>query len=252
MIPLHISNISVKFVLACTPHLLTCIITCSDFQPADKFPSLVSSDSLFGRFPYLLSCLSISIFAFVVTIGTIWLPETLHIHKNHELESTSNVPDVEENTIEKKDSSLLSLFKNWPLMSSIIVYCVFSLHDMAYTEIFSLWAESPKSLGGLGYSTEDVGTVLSVTGMCIFLSQTALYPIAERISGPIMVARISGVFSIPLLTAYPYTALLSGFMLTFTLNLASIVKNVLSVSFSITKCCQLSLIFLINCCYYLI
>ncbi|KAJ0534528.1 putative major facilitator superfamily, MFS transporter superfamily [Helianthus annuus] len=199
-------------------------------QPAEKFPSLVSSDSLFGRFPYLLSCLSISIFAFVVTIGTIWLPETLHIHKNNELESASNVPEVEEKTIEKKDSTLLSLFKNWPLMSSIIVYCVFSLHDMAYTEIFSLWAESPKSLGGLGYTTEDVGTVLSVTGMCIFLSQTALYPIAERIFGPIMVARISGVFSIPLLTAYPYIALLSGFMLTFTLNLASIVKNVLSIS----------------------
>ncbi|KAJ0753577.1 putative major facilitator superfamily, MFS transporter superfamily [Helianthus annuus] len=199
-------------------------------QPAEKFPSLVSSDSLFGRFPYLLSCLSISIFAFVVTIGTIWLPETLHIHKNNELESASNVPEVEEKTIEKKDSTLLSLFKNWPLMSSIIVYCVFSLHDMAYTEIFSLWAESPKSLGGVGYTTEDVGAVLSVTGMCIFLSQTALYPIAERILGPIMVARISGLFSIPLLTAYPYIALLSGFMLTFTLNLASIVKNVLSIS----------------------
>ena len=27
-----------------------------------------------------------------------------------------------------------SLFKNWPLMSSIIVYCIFSYHDMAYTE----------------------------------------------------------------------------------------------------------------------
>ncbi|KAM0033998.1 putative major facilitator superfamily, MFS transporter superfamily [Helianthus debilis subsp. tardiflorus] len=43
-------------------------------QPAEKFPSLVSSDSLFGRFPYLLPCLCISIFALVVTIGAIWLP----------------------------------------------------------------------------------------------------------------------------------------------------------------------------------
>jgi len=30
-----------------------------------------------------------------------------------------------------------SLFKNWPLMSSIIMYCVFSFHDMAYTEVLS-------------------------------------------------------------------------------------------------------------------
>ncbi|MFS7969888.1 hypothetical protein Hanom_Chr09g00814401 [Helianthus anomalus] len=70
-----------------------------------------------------------------------------------------------------------------------------------------------------------------VSGLGPLIFQTALYPIAERIFGPIMVARISGVLSIPILTAYPYIALLSGFMLAFTLNLASIVKNVLSVSF---------------------
>nr|GEW45305.1 protein zinc induced facilitator-like 1-like isoform X1 [Tanacetum cinerariifolium] len=115
-------------------------------------------------------------------------------------------------------------------MSSIIVYCVFSLHDMAYSEIFSLWAVSPKSLGGLSYSTEDVGTVLSITGIGLLLFQTSLYPIMERIFGPIVVARICGVLSIPILASYPYIALLSGFMLAFTLNVASIVKNVLSVS----------------------
>ncbi|KAL8251502.1 hypothetical protein R6Q59_035195 [Mikania micrantha] len=153
------------------------------------------------------------------------IQETLHFHKKKELESTSEeIPD------EKKGSTVISLLRNWPLMSSIIVYCVFSLHDMAYTEIFSLWAESPKSLGGLSYSTEDVGSVLSITGVGLLIFQTSLYPFAERIFGPIVVARISGVLSIPLLTAYPYIALLSGFLLTFTLNFASIMKNVLSVS----------------------
>ncbi|KAI3725783.1 hypothetical protein L1987_65576 [Smallanthus sonchifolius] len=161
-------------------------------QPAEKFPSLVSSDSLLGRFPYSLPCLCISIFTLFVTIGAIWLPETLHFHKKNKLESAWDVPDAEEKTDEKTDSTLMSLFKNWPLMSSIIVYCVFSLHDMAYTEIFSLWAVSPKSLGGLNYSTDDVGTVLSITGVGLLLFQTSLYPVAERIFSPIMVARISG------------------------------------------------------------
>ncbi|GJW30204.1 zinc induced facilitator-like 1-like protein isoform X1 [Tanacetum coccineum] len=167
-------------------------------KPAEKFPGLVSSESLFGRFPYLLPCLVISIFALFVTIAAFWLPETLHVHKKDAMESTSCIPVVEENT-DKKDSNLISLFKNWPLMSSIIVYCVFSLHDMAYSEIFSLWAVSPKSLGGLSYSTEDVGTVLSITvkgqmlGIGLLLFQTSLYPIMERIFGPIVVARICGV-----------------------------------------------------------
>jgi hypothetical protein len=39
--------------------------------------------------------------------------------------------------IEQSNSSdtKKSLFKNWPLISSITVYCVFSFHDMAYTEV---------------------------------------------------------------------------------------------------------------------
>jgi hypothetical protein len=28
-----------------------------------------------------------------------------------------------------------NLFLNWPLMSSIVVYCIFSLHDIAYQEV---------------------------------------------------------------------------------------------------------------------
>ncbi|XP_076901272.1 protein ZINC INDUCED FACILITATOR-LIKE 1-like isoform X3 [Bidens hawaiensis] len=199
-------------------------------QPAEKFPSLVSSDSLFGRFQYALPCLCISTFALFVTIIVIWLPETLHFHKQSELESASEAPDAEEKTDEKKDSSLITLLKNWPLMSSIIVYCVFSLHNMAYAEIFSLWAVSPKSLGGLNYTTKDVGTVLSITGAGLLLFQTPLYPVAERMCGPIMVARISGVLTILLLTSYPYIAMLSGFMLSFTLSCASIMKSILSVS----------------------
>lgn len=195
-------------------------------QPAEKFPSLVSPDSLFGRFPYLLPCLFISIFALVVTIGAIWLPETLHIHKKDELESASH--DAVEKT--EEENSLLSLFKNWPLMSSIIVYCVFSLHDMAYSEIFSLWAVSPRSLGGLSYTTQEVGTVLSIAGVGLLLFQTSLYPIFEKMMGPIMVARIAGVLSIPLLATYPFIAMLSGLTLALVLNFASVLKNVFSVS----------------------
>ena len=35
----------------------------------------------------------------------------------------------------RETDSGISLLKNWPLMSSIIVYCIFSLHDMAYSEV---------------------------------------------------------------------------------------------------------------------
>ncbi|KAA8519302.1 hypothetical protein F0562_013558 [Nyssa sinensis] len=211
-------------------------------QPAEKFPSIFSKESLFGRFPYFLPCLCISVFALVVTIASLWLPETLHMHnvhtKSHDdsyeaLEAASCGPDAKEiaEDIEGREpTSKGSLIKNWPLMSSIIVYCVFSLHDMAYTEIFSLWAVSPKKFGGLSYSTGDVGTVLAISGFGLLVFQLSLYPLAERILGPIMVSRIAAAVSIPLLTSFPYIAMLSGFSLSLLLNCASVMKNVLSVS----------------------
>ncbi|GAA0161455.1 secondary carrier transporter [Lithospermum erythrorhizon] len=210
-------------------------------QPADKYPALFSADSLFGRFPYFLPSLIISLFALVVTIVSFKLPETLHNHKEEitsvddvykSLESPRQVSEdklVETEEIQKPTSKW-SMLKNWPLMSSILVYCIFSLHDMAYSEIFSLWAVSPRKFGGLSYTTDNVGEVLAISGLGLLVFQFTLYPLAERTLGPIMVSRICGALSIPLLASYPFIATLSGFSLSLALNCASVAKNVLSTS----------------------
>ncbi|XP_059653701.1 protein ZINC INDUCED FACILITATOR-LIKE 1-like isoform X1 [Cornus florida] len=208
-------------------------------QPAEKYPFLFSKDSVFGRFPYFLPCLSISVFALIVTIASCWLPETLHMHHKSRDNSAealeaacygSDAKEIVQDIEEREPTSKESLLKNWPLMSSIIVYCVFSLHDMAYTEIFSLWAVSPRKYGGLSYSTENVGEVLAISGFGLLVFQLSLYPVVERIIGPIMITRIAGVVAILLLTSYHYIAMLSGFSLSLVLNCASVMKNVLSVS----------------------
>ncbi|KAK7825657.1 protein zinc induced facilitator-like 1, partial [Quercus suber] len=95
--------------------------------------------------------------------------------------------------------------------------------------IFSLWAVvSPRKFGGLSYSTKDVGEVLLVTGFGVLVFQLSLYPYVERLFGAIMVSRISGVLSIPLLASYPLIATLSGLTLALGLNCASVIKNLLS------------------------
>uniref|UniRef100_A0A8I7B7Q3 Major facilitator superfamily (MFS) profile domain-containing protein n=1 Tax=Hordeum vulgare subsp. vulgare TaxID=112509 RepID=A0A8I7B7Q3_HORVV len=134
-------------------------------QPAKQYPGLFSEKSLFGRFPYLLPCLFISLIAFAVLISCIWLPETLHMHKNLEREvEMSGDSRVTDPHREVRHPEKKSLYKNWPLMSSIIAYCVFTLHDTAYSEIFSLWAVSDKKYGGLSFSSKDVGQVLAASG----------------------------------------------------------------------------------------
>ncbi|CAA2975091.1 protein ZINC INDUCED FACILITATOR-LIKE 1-like isoform X2 [Olea europaea var. sylvestris] len=208
-------------------------------QPAEKYPRIFSKGSLFGRFPYLLPCLAISVLALVATVISCWLPETLHIHSTGQDDTKAaldgRVYDPNESEeINVLDSRLLSskwsLLKNWPLMSSIIVYCIFQMHDMAYSEIFSLWAVSPRRYAGLNYTTADVGEVLSITGFSMLLFQLFLYPWAERIFGPITVSRIGAVLTIPLLSSYPFIARLCGSILSLVLNCASMLKNVLSIS----------------------
>ncbi|XP_062077131.1 probable peptide/nitrate transporter At3g43790 isoform X2 [Humulus lupulus] len=211
--------------------------------PAEKFPDVFSKESLFGRFPYFLPCLFISIIALVITILCFWLPETLHFHsKNDEeeneklcdrLEASKYGSDPNSNSQECEQDCQTpqqSLYKNWPLMSSIIVYCVFQLHDMAYAEIFPLWAVSPKKLGGLSYSSSEVGEALSISGMGMLLFQLFVYPPLERRIGLLQLTRIGAVVTIALLSTYPFMANLSGLTLTLLIDYASVMKNIVSVS----------------------
>ncbi|KAK3034704.1 hypothetical protein RJ639_032465 [Escallonia herrerae] len=193
---------------------------------------------LFFSFIMLTMRIVLSLTSFVICFGK--LQETLHMHNIKSvscddlygnLEAASCGSEGDKKELEEREStSIGSLITNWPLMSSILVYCVFSLHDMAYTEIFSLWAVSPRKFGGLSYTTESVGEVLAISGFGLLVFQLFLYPFVEKILGPIVIARISGVLTIPLLTSYPYIAMLTGFSLTLVLNCASVLKNSFSVS----------------------
>ncbi|XP_044374266.1 protein ZINC INDUCED FACILITATOR-LIKE 1 isoform X2 [Triticum aestivum] len=205
--------------------------------PAEKYPNIFSPDSLFGRFPYFLPCLCTSVFAAIVLISCIWMPETLHKHKVSD-DGNQSVEALEAHLIDPKEevgqsnssNTKKSLFKNWPLMSSIIVYCVFSFHDMAYTEVFSLWAESDRKYGGLSLSSEDVGQTLAITGASLLVYQLFMYPSIIKVLGPIKSSQIAAVLCIPILFAYPYMTYLSGPGLSIVLNIASVIKNNLGVT----------------------
>ncbi|XP_020254688.1 protein ZINC INDUCED FACILITATOR-LIKE 1-like isoform X2 [Asparagus officinalis] len=172
-------------------------------------------------------------------VGGFLALETVHNHPGYKtangtiepLEPSPHDSDMREKDVEgegRAQPNTENLLTNWPLMSSIIVYCVFSLHDTAYTEIFSLWAESDRKFGGLSFSSEDVGEVLSISGFSLLVFQLFLYPPAERLLGPINLCRVAAAISIPLLAMYPFMPKLSGVVLSVVVNCASLLKNVLS------------------------
>ncbi|KAG5033448.1 hypothetical protein JHK85_017430 [Glycine max] len=155
-------------------------------------------------------------------LGGYLAQETNHNHNPEALEIRSRAPDKDK-VVQNNES----VFRNWPLMSSIIVYCVFSLHDNAYSEVFSLWAVSPRWLGGLNFTTNSVGNVLVVSGFAIIIFQLGLYQSIQKTCGPVSLARISGVLSIPILQSYPFMTMLSGFTLYAAIYIASILNNVI-------------------------
>ncbi|KAL6905678.1 hypothetical protein ACP4OV_003279 [Aristida adscensionis] len=201
-------------------------------QPTEKYPGLFPANSLFGRFPYFLPCLCISVFCSVVLVSCIWLPETLHMHKLDKTEdeaiesAVAHVADSEE-IVEQYNSSATkkNLFKNWPFMSSVILFCTVQFDDMAYGEIFSLWAESDRKYGGLSFSTKDVGQILANTGASILLYQTFINPYIVKLLGPIKTSRIAAILSMVILFAYPPMTNLSRPWLSIVLNIASALKN---------------------------
>ncbi|CAO2143177.1 unnamed protein product [Urochloa humidicola] len=129
---------------------------------------------------------------------------------------------VEQYSTSTKNKGLLT---NWPLMSSIVLFCITCFDDMAYSEIFSLWAESDKKYGGLSFSSEDVGNVLVVTGASILLYQTFIYPHIVKVLGLINSARVATILSMVVLFTYPPMANLSRPWLSIVLNIASVLKS---------------------------
>ncbi|XBI67144.1 hypothetical protein VPH35_046553 [Triticum aestivum] len=197
-------------------------------QPAKKYPNIFSEKSIFGRFPYFLPSFAISVLAAGACVACIWLPETLHMHHDDNVEAidTMEAQVVDPNIVNVKGiqsrsgrfASTMSLLKNWQLMSAITLYCVFSLYDTAYIEIFSLWAVSSRKYRGLNFTSEDVGTVLAISGIGIFVYQLV-------------------VLSILLVATYPFIANLYGVELKVLINIASLLKNMFAAT--ITTACNI-------------
>ncbi|CAO2184906.1 unnamed protein product [Urochloa humidicola] len=205
-------------------------------QPAQKYPNLFSEESIFGRFPYFLPCFVISVLAAGSCVACIWLPETLHFHNGDKVEAIDELEaQAGDSNLEagKAKESRAESTKNWQLMSAVILYCIFSLHDTAYLEIFSLWAVSSRKFRGLSLTSQDVGTVLAVSGFGVLVYQLAIYPFLSKYLGPIKPFRPAAVLSILLLATYPFMANLHGLELKILINIASLLKNMFAATITI-------------------
>lgn len=100
-------------------------------------------------------CISIEFYLNAMSSHRCTKQETLHKHTKFEMRAeTAEAGTTQESTVSPKKS----LWKNWPLMSSIITYCVFSLHDTAYSEVIYGMIKS-RYIEVLQKDTADLGAV---------------------------------------------------------------------------------------------
>lgn len=204
-------------------------------QPAEKYPQTFSKDSVFGRFPYLLPSLGVSLFAAIVLISCIWLPETIHKHGIREkgIQIVKSLASEEAYWDSPRKKSLL---QNWPWMSTMVPYCLFGLHDTAYSEILSLWAVSDRKYGGLSFSSEDIGEVLAVAGASLLVYQLFIYRWVHKFLGPVISARVGSALSILIVSTYPFMTYLSGAKLCLALYSAAMMRGIVAITASTGVC----------------
>uniref|UniRef100_A0A453KB45 Major facilitator superfamily (MFS) profile domain-containing protein n=1 Tax=Aegilops tauschii subsp. strangulata TaxID=200361 RepID=A0A453KB45_AEGTS len=200
-------------------------------QPAEKYPQIFSKESVFGRFPYFLPCVAVSLLAAIVLISCIWMPETIHKHKSPEkdIQKVKALPSEQSYLDSPRKKSLL---QNWPWMSTMVSYCFFGLHDTAYSEILSLWAVSDRKYGGLSFSSEDIGGVLAVAGASLLVYQLIIYHWVHKFLGPVISSRVASALSILIVSTYPFMTYLSGAKLSFALYSAAMMRSVVAITAS--------------------
>nr|XP_034568531.1 probable peptide/nitrate transporter At3g43790 [Setaria viridis] len=187
------------------------------------------------RFPYLLPCLSVSSFATIVLISCTWLPETIHKHKVPE-KDTKIVKALSSKDNYRDSPRRKSLLQNKPWVSTMLPYCLFSLHDTAYSEILSLWAVSDRKYGGLSFSTEDIGEVLAMAGASLLVYQFFIYRWVHKVLGTVNSSRVASAVCIGVLATYPFMTYLSGAKLSFALYSAAMMKSALAITVTTGNC----------------
>jgi MFS family permease len=166
-------------------------------RPAVLYPHLFPTDSLWGRFPYLLPNIVVSGLAAVsLVLVYSFLPETLV--KNKDIEATSSNRDsprgdqiensslfcvaCDVQTVKNAVSEVYDLLLIPGVFRSLTAYFMISLFSIIFDEILPLWLLTTADKGGLNCSSKAVGQILVFMSGPMMLFAFVGYPlIAKRL-----------------------------------------------------------------------
>ncbi|XP_071093267.1 uncharacterized protein [Haliotis cracherodii] len=89
----------------------------------------------------------------------------------HEFESDSEKKPCQNSGIwvAVQQSALVTNMRQKDVRESVILFTVFSFAIIGFEDVFNVWASTERRLDGLGFSTDKIGTVLSMVGIPLLL-----------------------------------------------------------------------------------
>jgi hypothetical protein len=208
-------------------------------RPGVTWPAAFPAGSVFATYPYLFPCLlsgGLCVVGFLLT--ALVLPETLarssvasintapqdsmpaaprkkHAHKRHASdgdlygsavlpasdadsepdEQAPLLPSRTPTSVARLDGRLVvTLF-----MTQLFVWTAYQVYD----EVFTLWATSSASLGGLGFSTSDSGIYFGQFGVEVVIASILIYPPIGRRFTPLVLHRVGTLLAIVFFACIP-------------------------------------------------
>ncbi|KAJ9084192.1 hypothetical protein DSO57_1027043 [Entomophthora muscae] len=173
-------------------------------SPVEKYPALFGHGmvrSILEKYPYMLPCGICSLIIGVSAIlGHLYLEETL-------------VPVLDEESVSSYGSSptegLLDRipFKAW---LAVVCFAGMSFQSVVQRELLAIWAATPAQLGGLGFDSTDIGSLMTFAAIVLLVVQLTLYPPAYRRFGTLFLYRYAFLLYAGIVLGFPAAARLVG------------------------------------------
>ncbi|KAG8944718.1 hypothetical protein FRC03_001951 [Tulasnella sp. 419] len=187
-------------------------------QPGERFPGIFGSFTLFIRFPYLLACMAgagITLLGWLV--GFFFLEESLgreqskstliSSHQNYGASSSrsSDRPTLPDPVFQVpiQHLSAKDILADMYVRRVLTSYTFLALVTVSIDAVLVLWLYTPLAGGGIGFTTAQIGVILSSIGILATLVNLFIFPPLQRNLGTIAIYRACFVIQAIIVALFP-------------------------------------------------
>ena len=141
--------------------------------PAEQYPDLISSDSLFSSFPILLPNMIISVMLLITSVSAFIMCKTSDKDANISLSHKQYKPVSDDDGDDNNDDiSVFQYHTQRNVVLSMFILIIYTLAIDGFTTLLGVWLQTPSTYFGVGYSPKISGSLMLVSGLLLLITDT--------------------------------------------------------------------------------